>query len=205
MDDGINPNPSTDNSISSGLLTGVRAHDAAAWRRLSQLFSPDVYGWARTAGLQPSDASDVLQEVFRSVAAKIGEFHRNGPGDSFRGWLWTITRNKIRDHFRSPTAFDRGVGGTDAWRRMESIPESADSDESALTIVPSKGRLSHRALELIRSEFEEQTWRAFWMVVVEGIPAVEVAADLGTTAGAVRQAKYRVLRRLRQETEGLLE
>lgn len=205
MKQGTSAAPRSHGSISSSLLKGVQVHDSEAWQRLSQLFGPDIYSWARTAGLQPSDASDVLQEVFRSVATKVGEFRRNGPDDSFRGWLWTITRNKIRDHFRSAAALDRGEGGTDAWRKLESIAESSDADDSSSAVFPAKRRVSHRALELIRNEFEEQTWKAFWKVVVEGVPAVEVAADLGTTAGAVRQAKYRVLRRLRQETEGLLE
>jgi RNA polymerase sigma-70 factor (ECF subfamily) len=183
----------------------VRIRDAGSWRRLSQLFGPEIYRWARTAGLQPSDASDVVQEVFRAVAAKVGDFQRRGPGDSFRGWLWTITRNKIRDHFRQQSAQVRGTGGTDAWRELESIPEESDASGSRSAIAPSRGGLSRRALELIRGEFEESTWQAFWKVVVDGVPAAEAAADLGTTPGAVRQAKYRVLRRLRQEMEGLLE
>lgn len=52
---------------------------------------------------------------------------------------------------------------------------------------------------MVRSEFEDRTWQAFWRVAVEGHATAEVAADLGITANAVRQAKSRVLRRLRQE------
>ena len=55
------------------------------------------------------------------------------------------------------------------------------------------------ALESIRGEFQERTWRAFWGVVVEGRLAADVAADLDMKPGTVRVAKSRVLLRLRSE------
>jgi DNA-directed RNA polymerase specialized sigma24 family protein len=62
-----------------------------------------------------------------------------------------------------------------------------------------------RVLDLLRPEFAEQTWQAFWRTAVEGQPAVEAAADLGMSAGAVRVAKCRVLHRLRAELGALGE
>ena len=59
--------------------------------------------------------------------------------------------------------------------------------------------LFERALELIRGEFEERTWHAFWLTAVEDHPTGEVALELVMTPGAVRVAKSRVLRRLREE------
>jgi DNA-directed RNA polymerase specialized sigma24 family protein len=47
-----------------------------------------------------ADAADVSQDVFAAVARHIADFRRERPGDSFRGWLWTITRNKVRYHWR---------------------------------------------------------------------------------------------------------
>src|SRR5262245_56116892 len=88
-------------STSASLIARIRQHDPVAWQIVARSYGPLVYGWARQAGLQSSDAADVMQETFRSVAAGIDAFRRKSSGDSFRGWLWTITRNKIRDHFRS--------------------------------------------------------------------------------------------------------
>lgn len=45
----------------------------------------------------------------------------------------------------------------------------------------------------------------FWRVVVGNESVAEVAADLGVSSAAVRMAKSRVLRRLRDELEGLEE
>jgi RNA polymerase sigma-70 factor (ECF subfamily) len=58
-------------------------------------------------------------------------------------------------------------------------------------------------LEFIRSEFEPRTWQMFWRSVVDGVATATVGAELGVSAAAVRQARSRVLRRLREEAAGL--
>jgi RNA polymerase sigma-70 factor (ECF subfamily) len=73
-------------------------------------------------------------------------------------------------------------------------PESDDSGEAR----DDRG-LFGAALALIRSEFEPRTWQAFWLTAVEGRPPDEVSSELKMSPGAVRVAKSRVLRRLREE------
>jgi RNA polymerase sigma-70 factor (ECF subfamily) len=146
----------------------------------------------------------VSQEVFRAVAEHIGAFRRDRAGDTFRGWLRTIAHNKIRDHYRRLEGRPRAAGGTDAQLRLLAAPdpESADPDPDEDALLH---RQIHQTLETIRGEFEERTWRAFLLVQMEGRSSVEVAGDLGMTAGAVRKAKVRVLRRLREELGDLLD
>jgi RNA polymerase sigma-70 factor (ECF subfamily) len=64
------------------------------------------------------------------------------------------------------------------------------------------GQLGRRGDE---GEFQPATWQAFWGLTVEGKSGAEVAAELGLSVDAVYAAKSRVLRRLRQELDGLLE
>ena len=64
--------------------------------------------------------------------------------------------------------------------------------------------LMQRALELMRTDFQETTWRAFH-ATLHGRPAAEVAAELGLSVPAVYAAKSRVLQRLREELAGLLD
>jgi len=190
-------------STSSSLIGRVKARDGDAWQRLCRLYGPMVYRWARQAGLQDPDAADVGQEVFRTVADRIGAFEHDRPGDTFRGWLWTITRNKLGDHFRRRASQPQAAGGTDALERLERLPDALDEFESQSTVSPpgfdARADLLHRTLEAIRDEFEPSTWQAFWRVTVEGQSPAHVGDDLGMTPQAVRQAKYRVLRRLRAE------
>jgi RNA polymerase sigma-70 factor (ECF subfamily) len=196
----VDRNPSVAASLLERLRTGV----AGAWERLAGLYGATVYVWCRRAGVSEADAPDVSQEVFSAVARHIDDFRRERPGDSFRGWLWTITRNKARDHRRRHADQARAVGGTTAQEVMNQVAESAAS-ESETEQEPRSGDLYRRALELIRSEFEERTWRAFLMVTVEDRLPADVAVELGTTPGAVYIAKSRVLKRLREEFGDLLE
>ena len=191
--------PSSGTSLS--LLERARSRDPMAWQKLVQLYSPLAFSWARRAGLGDADAADLVQEVWQSVAAALDRFRRDGAGATFRGWLWTITRNKLNDHFRTRRGKPEAAGGTEAKQMLEAVPEQEPADEAG-----SEGHgLLHRTLELIRPEFEERTWRAFWGVTVEGRSAADVGEALGMAANAVHQARFRVLRRLREEMAGLVE
>ena len=206
-DVGTNAAPSAsdaNHSVGASLLERLRTHQADAWERLLQLYGQTVYGWCRRAGVSEVDAADVSQEVFTAVARHIADFRRQQPGDSFRGWLWTITRNKVRDHWRRHADRVQAAGGTTAQEVMQQVPAATEPGSVAGAEAES-GHLYHRALELIRSEFEERTWRAFLMVTVEARLPADVAAELGMTPGGVYIAKSRVLKRLREEFKDLLE
>ncbi len=181
---------------SLSLLEGIRANDQQAWERFVRLYAPVVQRWCRRAGLPEDEMPDVVQELFRTVATKMADFRREGPGDSFHGWLWTITQNKIRDHFRRQRGQPQ-AGGGDAQRFLEQL--EAPQESSAAPDVSPAADLFRRGLEMIQGEFEPRTWQAFWRVVVEEHAGADVAADLGLTVNAVYKAKARVLQRLRRE------
>jgi RNA polymerase sigma-70 factor (ECF subfamily) len=198
----------TDSSCTPhSLLVAVRQHDVAAWHKLVHLYGPLIYQWCQQDGLQDADAADVGQEVFRAVATAIDRFRRDRPGDSFRGWLWSITRCKLADHWRVKLARPAAEGGTHAHQRLDQIAAESSSVSSA-SYQPAAGeteRLLCRALDLVRSEFEPQTWQAFWRVAVDGRRAADVAAELNISVGSVYVAKSRILRRLRVALAGLEE
>jgi RNA polymerase sigma-70 factor (ECF subfamily) len=191
-------------STSLTLLQRVRSQDEAAWERLVEMYAPLVHYWCRRSDLGREDTADVFQDVFRSVAEKIDSFRRDRPDDSFRGWLRTITTNKIRDHFRRQTGKAEAQGGTAAQMKIQAVAEQLpdESDPGEEDVV--KQQL-HKALDWIRGDFEEATWQAFWKLQVEEQPSDLVAQQLGMTSAAVRKCKYRVLRRLREELEGLVD
>lgn len=189
-------------STSSSLLNRLREGESEAWQRLAQLYTPLVYAWCRRFHLSREDTADVLQEVFRAVHGSLSSFRHDRPGDSFRGWLWTITRSKIQDHFRGRQDHPQAQGGSEAYRQLQDIPATPAEDLGTLSTTPF-GDLGRRAIELMRQDFEEPTWRAFWGTAVDGQSPDDVARELGLTVAAVYQAKSRVLRRLRAELAGL--
>jgi RNA polymerase sigma-70 factor (ECF subfamily) len=202
------------NLTSLTLLDRVRANDQQAWQRLVGLYSPLVYHWCTRWRVIGADADDVVQNVFVGVAASIENFQRPHPvapraaggapsTGAFRGWLGAITRNKLRDFYerrqRQPAA---AQGGSDAHRLLQELPADTLSDDAADAAQVSD--VYHRALELIREDFQETTWQAFWRTALENQTPAEVGPALGLSTAAVRQAKARVLRRLKEVVGDLI-
>src|SRR5437764_15234745 len=93
----MNPSPHTRPSLL------VRLRDTAdheAWRQLVELYAPLVYRFLRRRGLQDADAADLTQEVLRSVASAIDSFEYDPRRGSFRGWLFTVARNKLHSFLK---------------------------------------------------------------------------------------------------------
>ena len=167
-----------------------------AWNRLVETFGPMVYRWARQSGLNPQDAADVVQDVFSKVARGVGDFERQKKTGSFRSWLATITRNRIRDFFRRDLPkHPPAVGGTQPLQLLQNVPDHLDDSISEADI---DRQLPGRVLELVQTEIEPRTWQAFWLTTVEEQSAREVAEQLEMPLASVYQAKSRVLRRIRR-------
>ena len=186
---------------SSGLSLAVRLQGGSpeAWRELVDLYGPLVESWCRRAGLAEAARSDVGQEVFFAVHRGIAKFDSTRPHATFRGWLWTITRNAVLEWLRRREP--QPAGGSTALAHLADIPdpwESASGDDAPSTPDESAALL-RRALAQIRPTVEPQTWNAFWNTTALGRTATDVAAELGLTTAAVRQAKSRMLRRLRRQ------
>jgi RNA polymerase sigma-70 factor, ECF subfamily len=179
-------------SLLDRLQHSASPHD---WVRFAELYSPLLLFWARRLGLQEADSNDLAQDVLVRAWSQIKSYRRL-PGKRFRGWLWTVTRNRWHELARRPQVAPAGLD--------ESVRDPTDS-VGELVEAEYNAYLVNRLLQLMRSEFEPATWQACWAFVVGGRSAAEVATELGITANAVYLAKVRVLRRLRDELEGLLE
>jgi RNA polymerase sigma-70 factor (ECF subfamily) len=185
-------------TTSISLLARLRhPGDEQAWRRFVALYTPLLYHWAKTSGLRGGDAEDLVQDVFTVLIGKLPQFEYDR-GQSFRGWLRTIAVNRCRDRFRRRQHQPRLVGAEQFdGESPDGIPWLAEAEY--------RSQLVARALELMRREFEEPTWRACFECTVNDRPAADVARELGLSVNAVYVAKSRVLRRLRQELDGLWE
>lgn len=191
-------------STSLSLIRRVQSGDGEAWSRFSRIYGPLVYEWCRRFGLQASDAADVTQEVFRSVSESIGQYRRSDASHSFRGWLWTVTRNRFVDHVRREKKRQQATGGTEALLRIRELPIEPPQASDETSSVDS-GQIKRRALEIIRREFDKRNWQAFWRSAVEGEAPSQIAEDLGVTVSAVHKARQRILLRLREELADFLD
>ncbi len=193
-------------STSTSLILRAKSLDQDAWKRIVLLYTPTIYGWAQAAGLQDDDAEDVVQEVFQAMTKGISKVDLGPDQPAFRAWLWGITRHKIIDLFRKQAAAPAVEGGSNAQRRFMEIPEAepgSDAGSGTHNSFAQHDSLAYRALELVKQDFHETTWRAFWRVTIDRAPAAGVAEDLGISIGAVYTAKSRVLKHIRKELDGM--
>ena len=188
---------SADSATSPSLLSRIVHRDPVAWERLVELYGPLVFHWLRGQGLSEHDAADVLQDVFASVSRSIGRFEHRATG-SFRAWLWAITRNQLASWFRLRAQQAPAAGGTHAWEQLAAVAESLTDDPDDVTDRAELSALHQRGLDIVSSEFEERTWQMFWRTAIDEQPPRLVAEEFGVAPGAIRQAKSRVLRRLRE-------
>ncbi len=184
-------------STSSSLLERLRRPDAEeAWGRFVRLYTPLLFHWARRAGLPRQDAADLVQHVLTLLVRKLPQF-RYDRRRSFRAWLRTVALNKWREQRRRrPPA----VEGDDVLREVAGPDETSAFEETEY-----RNHLVRQALHALRGEFPERTWEAFRRYALDGEDAVAVAASLGLQVGSVYAAKSRVLARLRERLEGLLD
>ncbi len=188
---------------SLSLIQRATNADAQAWERLCRIYSPLVLEWVIKARVGREDSADVVQEVFWAISRGLEKFKSENRTQSFRGWLWGITRHKIADYFRKREAQPMAEGGSAYHQFLQELPDPISGDESDSISVSGQGGIIVRALELIKSQFEETTWQAFWKVAVDGLSPSDVSSQLGISLGAVYTAKSRVLSLLRRELQGL--
>jgi RNA polymerase sigma-70 factor (ECF subfamily) len=185
------------NTTSLSLLERLReAPDPQDWEHFVWLYTPLLDRWARQAGAQDVDVPDLIQDLFTLVYQKIPQFAHQRPG-SFRAWMRVSLLNRWRDACRRRVLHPELLDS----RRLDELPavdsEPEDREDCRQLVA--------RALELIRQDFQPQTWEAFWESFHSGQEAAVVARRLGVSVDVVYAARCRVLRRLRQELGGVLD
>lgn len=189
-------------STNASILQRARQGDPQSWQTIAHLYGPIIYGWARRAGCQSADAADVMQDTLTAVATAITRFDYERDGATFRGWLWTITRNKIRDHAR--LVQEEAAGGTAAQQVLYQIADKPDAWQEPPTSAQSDtAETRRRLIELLRQDFDPRSWKMFWETAVMGRQPVDVADEMGVSKWAVYKARARVLQRLQQDLAGL--
>lgn len=175
-------------STSVSLISRAKMRDAEAWERLCRIYGPLIYRWIRRAKMSDADAAEIAQEALLAVSRRLDAFDPASEKGAFRGWLRGIVRNKVGDRIRVQR---RSVPTYELPCEFPAEEESQEEIRSELQA------LLRRALRTLEFEFESRTWTAFERTAFQGLSAADVAQELGMTSKAVRQARYRVLSRLR--------
>lgn len=185
---------------SSSLLHRARGQDAAAWETICQLYTPLIYRWCARLSVSPDERADVAQDVLLAVYRKLGDFRRDQPNQSFRSWLKTITRHKSIDRTRYRDRIGLVPQDVDVSEMADPVSdeELSDGDASETSL------LLRNAFSLVQSDFPSWYATAFDLIVLKERPTEEVSERLGKSAGAIWNAKSRMLKELRERFAELI-
>ncbi len=181
------------------LLVRVQRDDADAWDEFSKIYRPVFYRLARRRGWQDADAQDVAQKVLVKVAAAVSGFQLDDSRAKFRTWLTTICHNALVDELRRARP-DTARGGTAGDDALALVAFDVELSEEELAREHRRQVFRWAAGQAGRV-FAESTWQAFWLTAVDGIPARQVASQLGISVGAVYTARSRVMQFLKQKVQ----
>jgi RNA polymerase sigma factor (sigma-70 family) len=169
--------------------------DHEAWAQFVDVYAPLIYGYVRKRGLQDADAADLTQACLRQVALHVGSLEYDPQQGSFRGWLFTIVRNRLRNFHAQPQHL-QGSGDSQIQGLLEALT-APEIDEADAWEREYRERMFAWASQQVRPTVADATWQAFWQTAVEGKPGKDVAENLGLSVSAVYVAKTRVMARLR--------
>jgi len=186
------------------LLLRAQTGDPGSWKNLIDLYRPLIVGWLRHQAVPVTEVDDLVQEILLAVVQNLPSFCHSGRIGAFRGWLRTIAHNRACDFWKARSRQQQAAGGSSM---AEALSQLADPDSQLNRLWDEEhDRYVLRCLlDLMELEFEPTTVQAFRRVTLEGASSSDVARELGLSVGAVYAAKSRVLGRLRQEAEGLID
>lgn len=183
-------NRKIDATTPASLLFRLRYHsDSVAWIEFVDVYSPLIYDYGRSCGLQSSDAADVSQEVLLRVAKAIRAFEYDREKGLFRDWLARIVLNEVRRFIKKQANLPLPAEELD---RSPGTLESAWNEHF-------QQYLFAKALERCQCHFTRETWAIFQRSWIEKNPPDQVADSLGVSVEQIYVARSRVLKRLRHE------
>jgi len=188
-------------ATSISLLARLRdTQDGEAWNRFYAMYSPLIAAFARRQGCSEEAVGDVLQETMVSLLRCMPSFSYEPSRGRFRSLLLKIVDNKIADAHR---------------RRSREQAFVAEAEQDVVLVEELHGEapvadpeqwdrlwrenLLVKALAVARKRVNGVTYRSFELHALKGVPAADVAEQLGITAGAVYQHRNRIIKLLRKE------
>jgi len=185
--------------------------DQASWNRFYEIYHDLIFSVARRAGLNEAEAGEVVQDTLISVAKKMPEFTYDPAKDSFKGWLLTVVRWRIRDQFakRSDDARKRSQPARDQQEQetrtatVDRVPDPAKPELEGIWDEEWESQLLQTALARIKRQVQPQHYQIYHLHVVLGQSAREVARSLGVNDAQIYLAKHRIGHLLKKEIQRL--
>ena len=185
---------------SSVLRAVANTENEAAWQRLFDLYAGFVFSIARSKGLKPEDADDIVQIVFTDLARNLPTFQYDRSKGKFRSYLAGLVHWRVTDRLKA--------GKRDA-DLMSSLEEEAKSTTAACDAAFEDREWQAAALEealrRIKPEVNPEHYAAFVASTVDGQDTETVMRLYGLTRDNLYQIRTRLTAKLREVCEKVLE
>lgn len=189
------------------LLRAKSSAESESWFTLFRIYEPLIAGWIARNGVEESAVSDITQDVLHAVSVELPKFEHNGKTGAFRNWLKQISINRCRRYWDSKKRqvklspqIDRETG-TDILDQLEDpkseLSQQWNSEHDQFVL--------RRVLELTRSEFDAKTFDVFSRNTLQGESPQSISVETGISVGQIYKIKHRVLQRLREIADGLVD
>ena len=194
----------------SSLINRLKATiNGESWEVFFNTYWELIFSVARRAGLSEDDSQDIVQETILKVHKSLDRFQYNRERGSFKGWLRTITRSRLNEHFKKQQRQPQ----TQQPREDEDNPVAnlADPQGPELERIWSEEwsrSLIQRSLAFLKQQVSLKQYQIFKCHCIDEWTVKEVCGALNVNAAQVYMAKKRVgkifaakLERLKQEEE----
>jgi RNA polymerase sigma factor (sigma-70 family) len=180
-------------AIHALLVERAQAADVQAWSRLYQEHFDGVFRHVRFLTGDDDLAEDLTQETFAKAMTSIASFRGQS---SFSTWLGGIAINVVREQWRwqrnTRTAHGR-------MENMQAVEPQADGAPERVNLQKTRAKVLYTILEGMPAGLRE----IFVLRDLQGMPAREIAAQLGISEGNVAVRATRARARVRAELERL--
>jgi RNA polymerase sigma factor (sigma-70 family) len=179
------------------VIVGVCRRDPERWRDFDAIYRPILLAYLLKRGLEESEASDVVQDIFVKLLGKIGTYDR--ARGKFRTWLFRIAHNTLIDHARRRAAYNKAKEGWVAHVLTATLSESQRMAEQWAKIHCEK--ILEHALKTVRKRTSSKAWACFEQRLLRDRPAAAIAAELKIEPNGVYVYASRVLKQVRDLCE----
>ena len=194
----------------SSLINRLKATiNGESWEVFFNTYWELIYSVARRKGLSEADSQDIVQETILKVHKSLERFQYNRDRGSFKGWLRTITRSRLVEHYKKKQ------------RQPPTQQPREDEDDPLVNLADPQGpeldriwseewsrSLIQRSLTFLKQQVSLKQYQIFKSPCIDEWTVKEVCDALNVNAAQVYMAKQRVgkifavkLERLKQEEE----
>ena len=149
----------------------------------------------------PSDAEDILQDVFFELVAA---YRLMKPVEQVGAWLFRVARNRIIDRFRKQKPEASSVGGRGDDENTLSLEELLPSPGASPESVFVRNMLTDEIGEAL-AELPPEQREVFIANEIEGRTFAEIAAETGTSINTLLSRKRYAVLHLRRHLREIYE